>query len=636
MLCSFQKRCRFMHRSYLFRKGVVLMEVTTQNNSNVKIIIIDSGVEKNHDAFLNIKINGCRAYLNEKEEIEFDDDFSDDFGHGTAIFDIIKKNAPNAEIYNIKMFDKRGNSEQKEITKLLEYIYKNIPCDIINLSLGITQYANIKDLENIINKLHNKGVIVVSAFSNDGSVSFPAAFENVIGVESSKDVRFRNEFEFVEESIINIRAKGGKQRVLWKMPERYAIVEGNSFSSGYVTAIIANFIKSEKLNTKNALEKLKMGAVKIHKKQHDINSNIEFKTPVKAIAFPFNKEIHSLVRYHDDLPFTIDFFDIKVSGRINKSTGEFVQDTNFTIGNIEYLDWSTEFDTVILGHLDEVSKLLSKNYIDDIISNCIKYKKNLYAFDNLDEYNIKEIFKANGLHLFYPTLDKIDVPNNSFGKLYFIPQPTVAICGTSSQQGKFTLQLLLRRLLTNDGYKVGQLGTEPSSLLYGMDKVCSIGYGYNMALSEYPFIAAVNKMIHDISKKDPDIILCGTQSGTIPFSCDNLNFIPLHSIEFLMAAKPDAVILCVNYHDELEYIKRTINTIENLLETQVIGLSLFPLTIEYNWQGIILGTKRSLSSNEIDTFKRNVKEKTNKEVYLLLKPEDMSNLKNNIIDFFME
>lgn len=613
--------------------GCCFMSETAQS---VTVVIIDSGVDKGHDAFANVEVNGCCAYLNDAGEIEFDENISDDFGHGTAIFDIIRKNAPDVNIYNFKVFDKEGNADQKEITKLLEYIYDRVDCDIINMSLGITQYADIGDFENVINKLNDRGTIIISAFSNDGSISFPAAFEKVIGVDSSENVRTKNQFDFVEGSIINIRAKGGKQRVLWKRPERYAIVEGNSFSAGYITAMVANLFKTQKGSQAIVLDSLKKRSVKIYAKQPDAKDTCDFKMPHKAVAFPFNKEMHSLARYYKDLSFGIQFYDIRPSGKINKNTGEFIPGSNFTIGNIEQLNWSADFDTFILGHVNQVSKLLSVDYAERIISNCLKYKKNLYAFDDLDHYHLHSAFKEKGLNLFYPTLGKKDVPNNSFGKLYFIPQPTLAICGTSLQQGKFTLQLLLRRLLMREGYKVGQIGTEPSSLLYGMDKVCAIGYGYNMALSEYPFISAVNRMVYEISQKDPDIILCGTQSGTIPYSYDNLNIIPLHTIEFLMGAKPDGVILCVNHHDDLEYIERTIYTIENLLETQVIGLTLFPLTIEYNWQGILLGSKRRLMESEICAFKRVVREKIGKDVYLLLETTDMEELKNKVIQYFEE
>lgn len=51
--------------------------------------------------------------------------------------------------------------------------------------------------------------------------------------------------------------------------------------------------------------------------------------------------------------------------------------------------------------------------------------------------------------------------------LYRISTPVLAVCGTSSKQGKFTLQLELRKRFCEMGYKVGQIGTEPNSLLLG-------------------------------------------------------------------------------------------------------------------------------------------------------------------------
>ena len=173
----------------------------------VRIIIIDSGVDDNHKLQQEKEIFGATAYVNKANEPEFSDDFSDVFGHGTAIWGIIDKNTSNSIIYNIKMFDSEGNADQPTVVKVLEYIYHNIYCEIINLSLGFTQYEDTNEFEEIINKLHSKGIIIVSAFSNDGAMSFPAAFKNVIGVESNRELRKKDEFEYVESSAINIRAK---------------------------------------------------------------------------------------------------------------------------------------------------------------------------------------------------------------------------------------------------------------------------------------------------------------------------------------------------------------------------------------------------------------------------------------------
>ena len=44
----------------------------------------------------------------------------------------------------------------------------------------------------------------------------------------------------------------------------------------------------------------------------------------------------------------------------------------------------------------------------------------------------------------------------------------LAIVGTSPSQGKYNLQLALRRRFLNDGYEIGQIGTEPTAQLFGM------------------------------------------------------------------------------------------------------------------------------------------------------------------------
>ena len=85
------------------------------------------------------------------------------------------------------------------------------------------------------------------------------------------------------------------------------------------------------------------------------------------------------------------------------------------------------------------------------------------------------------------------------------------ISGTGSQQGKFSLQLKLRNKFIQGGYKVGQLGTEPSSLLFGIDEVFPSGYGSVVNLSEEEIISRVNSQMHSIEEKNPDIILVGTQ-----------------------------------------------------------------------------------------------------------------------------
>ena len=56
----------------------------------------------------------------------------------------------------------------------------------------------------------------------------------------------------------------------------------------------------------------------------------------------------------------------------------------------------------------------------------------------------------------------------------------------------------------------------------------------------------------------------GSQLQSIPFTDSNINLFPIKQYEFLLGTSPDVFILCVNFEDEMSYIKRTICYLENL------------------------------------------------------------------------
>lgn len=59
-------------------------------------------------------------------------------------------------------------------------------------------------------------------------MSYPACFDEVIGVDNSKDVK-GNDFILIENSPINIICSSEKKRVLWEDGHK-VYVRGNSFS----------------------------------------------------------------------------------------------------------------------------------------------------------------------------------------------------------------------------------------------------------------------------------------------------------------------------------------------------------------------------------------------------------------------
>ncbi|MCI9414478.1 MAG: hypothetical protein HFJ79_04760 [Clostridiales bacterium] len=87
----------------------------------IKIAILDSGVRANHPAFNKTRVEGFSLIV-DKGKVYPPKGFIDQIGHGTAIFYLIMKQLKNAEITNIKIYDKNSPLTQETFQLLLTYI----------------------------------------------------------------------------------------------------------------------------------------------------------------------------------------------------------------------------------------------------------------------------------------------------------------------------------------------------------------------------------------------------------------------------------------------------------------------------------------------------------------------------------
>lgn len=103
----------------------------------------------------------------------------------------------------------------------------------------------------------------------------------------------------------------------------------------------------------------------------------------------------------------------------------------------------------------------------------------------------------------------------------------------------------------------------------------------------------------------------------------------------IIASNPDAIILCVNVTDEIEYIERTISYIESLTQGKVIALVLFPLLKNNKWS--ITGNNYYKVSNiELKKCKKILNNYFNKNVFILNENEEINLLVESIIEYFKE
>lgn len=596
----------------------------------VRIVIIDTGTKTDHKAFKGIPLNGF-SIINS----QIGNDINDTFGHGTAIFNIIKSTMDFATITNIKLFNSAESIEESDLIFALEYIYENIECDLINLSLGLSICNEYKRLYEICQKLLERGTIIVSAFDNSDSISYPAAFDNVIGVTKGFSCTKIDEFEYVDDQIINICAKGSLQRLAWINPD-FIMLDGNSFACAHVTCKAAKFMYEGAKSREEVLKRFESIALKKYKCSPEKGNSQPFLIK-RAAIFPFNKEMHSLVRFSGLLNFEIsDVYDVKYSGNIGAGVAHILKDdniNNYIVKNIDSINWR-DIDTLILGHLDELSNLIDKAGLRDrLISEALKNDVNIYAFDDISRY--AKLEQTNNDRIFVPRVDNSNLPPNRFGKLYRTSKPVLGVMGTSSRQGKFTLQLILRKKLLDIGYNVGQIGTEPSALLYGMDYVFPIGYNPSVYIKEFDVIMYLNKIMNDLCMQEKDIIIVGSQSGTITYDTGNIGQFNLPQYTFLMGTQPETVVLCVNPYDDFSLIKRTIMFIESSLDCKVISIVVFPMDLQDNWSGIYQAKTR-LTKERYDLLKDDLVSEFRLPVFRLGEDSDMDLLVDKIIDHYSE
>lgn len=588
----------------------------------MNIAIIDSGTKdyENITKGYNFRVKG-------DNEIIIENNFHDTYGHGTAVYSIIKKNNEECNYYIFKVIDQNDTIDEKIICTALEYIFNNLDIDIINMSLGTVSLSDDR-MYNICKRLYDKGVILVSAFDNEGAISYPAAFDCVIGVDGSNLCRKVDDFIFYEDKILNVAAKGGMQRVKWCEPDNI-IVKGSSFACAHATNKIVNIYKNGIKSFEEILEYFKSIAIQIIAYEEKEEKVFEYKID-RAVIFPFNKEMHNFVRYPELLDFKVmEVYDTKYSSNVGRKTTDVMIDKSvkeYCIKNIDDIKWDL-FDTLVIGHTEKLLSYIGKeNIVDSLIKEAINRGKNIYSFDRIDKAEYKND------NIYFPAVIDKYLPPLREGKLFYINKPVLGIFGTSSKQGKFTLQLELRKRLIDEGYQVGQLGTEPNALLFGLDCVYPVGYNRMVCLDEEEQIRYLNYKMNEIADGN-DLIIVGSQSGTVPYEYKNTSYYTYEQVNFLMATNPDAVVLCINYYDEINYIRRSINVIEQLGECKVLGLVVFPMIPEQTWKGMY-GKRRKIRGTEAEEIKTMIIRSTGKNAYILGDSNDMKELMNKIIGFF--
>lgn len=154
---------------------------------NITVVVIDTGIFSNHSAFTNDgKLNWSERIVKYYDLITNSSDIPrDDNGHGTWVASILGGNcsdyqgvAPGVNLVILRIFDSSGETNTSVFENAINWVIQNkevYDIRIVSMSFGAKpeedNLIEIRNLQQIVRKLVDKGVLVVAAAGNDGSSS---------------------------------------------------------------------------------------------------------------------------------------------------------------------------------------------------------------------------------------------------------------------------------------------------------------------------------------------------------------------------------------------------------------------------------------------------------------------------------
>lgn len=548
-------------------------------NNEYDIIVIDSGVnDKSIDAIC-IKKHNNKYY--------FSSNTKDYLNHGSSIVNIINKDYPK-KILMIKIIDNENDIIlENQLIYVLNYIYNNYKCKILNISLGISTITSNR-LYNICKKISDNNTYITCAYSNNKAISYPAFFDCVFGIDISYDLKKTNEYIYLKNNkYINILAYGNTQ-IINKKEKKYNVVRGTSYACANFTRILFSLINEKNVDINNLLEKNSKYILDFKQNDNKFSPIKLNEKGLKRVAvFPFSKENLNIIRLINNTKINIvDLYDFKHSGKVNLNLTHLFNilnvDKEYIIRNIENIDISS-FDTIVIGHINIYNDILKKKIID-LIELCFRNNKKVISYDSLD-YNT---------HLFFsPKFQKISFLHKFMGKLFQFNTPVYLSLGTGSKEGKFTFQIKFKEYLNSLGYKTGFIGSEPNSMFFNCDDCIHCGYNSNINdVSNREMISNINYRVHLVDIKNYDIIIVGSQANILSENINNIYNVQLENFSYFLAVNPDVVTINIHIEDDINYIKRSIKYVESLNDCIVAGIIIFPLKSPDNKNSIISNNER--------------------------------------------
>lgn len=524
-------------------------------NKKMRICIIDSGIDLDNPNI--IKKNIHLAYKGQYS------DFHDYLGHGTNCCDLIQKLYPAAQIFIIKIFDKKAITTSKSIIDSIEWCINN-KIEIINLCASVVDLKYFDEFNNICEKAHKRKIFIIASADNFQRPCLPAYLKNVIGVGIAPHIEKDDEFYYIKDFNIQMYAKGNIPFDSKK--------KATSFATARATGIIANYIYKYPNSNYTTLENILQAASKKIFKPYNrfiqtnpewfLSNNPVYKNDKFEFITTFNDSIFvgssyevALIKDYDNLLkinisyfYTIDItylnnYDVESK---EKKINYYFQEILQKLGGV---------NSLVTGSIPkELEHLLKKE--------CKKANKTFFTLYNNNVLLRKDIKMIN---------NRLKTNYNNF--FFNKRTPVISIINlTDNCYNTINIDIQIREKLLRSKTPYKHITSNPLGLFFDFD--------YNLFLykninDEYIIKYTQNILSANNAKIDFSFIIASIDSKILPdmnLECMNNAFLQIKGIFVLFGLQPDLFIFVIDELTTIEYIKRNLYLAKGLCNSGNVAL----------------------------------------------------------------
>jgi subtilisin len=208
--------------------------------AGVVVAVVDSGIDAAHPEVGAVERAVALQWNSETEEVVSTEGPHDDlFGHGTACAGIIRRTAPDAALWSVRVLGSRLTGKGVVFAEGLRWAIRE-GAQVINLSLSTSREDYFGLFHQIADEAAFAGVVLVCAANNVPAPTFPSQFSSVISV-AAHDGQDPFSLDANPAPPTDFGAPGIDVRVPW-LSGSTAVTTGNSFAAPHLTGLVARLL----------------------------------------------------------------------------------------------------------------------------------------------------------------------------------------------------------------------------------------------------------------------------------------------------------------------------------------------------------------------------------------------------------